>query len=79
MPKVFRNGNSLVVSVPQVYAHQLSIQDGSEVDWEKTEQGLMLKIQKKDTSTKDVDARFAKMVEEFMDEHKDVLEELSNR
>jgi len=43
MRKVFRNGNSLAVTVPKAYAHQLSIRSGSKVEWSKTEEGLLLK------------------------------------
>lgn len=78
MRKVFRNGNSLAVTVPKTYAHQLSIRAGSEVEWKKTNQGLTL-VPEKDTKVKGVDAKFAKMIDEFMDEHEDVLRELSNR
>lgn len=78
MGKVFKNGNSLAVTVPKVYAHQLSIRSGSEVEWKKTSQGLTLIPQKK-TKAVGVDLKFAKMVDEFIDEHKDVLQELSKR
>lgn len=78
MRKVFRNGNSLAVTVPKAYAHQLSIRAGSEVEWEKTAEGLTLTPQKKIKAT-GIDVKFAKMVDEFIDEHKDVLQELSKR
>lgn len=78
MGKVFKNGNSLAVTVPKAYAHQLSIRDGSQVEWKKTNQGLTLIPQHKIGAT-GVDAKFAEMVDEFMDEHDDVLRELSNR
>lgn len=78
MGKVFKNGNSLAVTVPKAYAHQLNIRDGSQVEWKKTNQGLSLTPLKK-TKPEGVDAKFAKMVDEFMDEHEDVLQELSQR
>jgi putative addiction module antidote len=78
MPKVFKNGNSLVVSVPKAYAHEISLRDGSEFDWKKTNTGLLLKPKKK-VSKVEVNTKFAKMVEEFIDEHQDVLIELSKR
>lgn len=78
MGKVFKNGNSLAVTVPKAYAHELSIRNGSQVDWKKTSQGLTLIPQKK-IKAAGVDPKFAKMVDEFMDEHDDVLRELSNR
>ncbi len=78
MGKVFRNGNSLAVTVPKAYAHQLSIESGSEVEWRKTNQGLVLKPQNK-TKIPGVDQKFAKMVDEFIKDHEDVLQELSHR
>lgn len=78
MGKVFKNGNSLAVTVPKTYAHQLSIRAGSEIGWEKTNQGLTLTSQKK-TKAVGVDAKFAKMVDEFISEHEDVLQELSQK
>ena len=78
MRKVFKNGNSLAVTVPKAYAHQLSIRDGSQVDWKKTSQGLTLIPQKKIKAI-GVDPKFAQMVDEFINEHKDVLQELSQR
>ena len=78
MGKVFKNGNSLAVTVPKSYAHQLSIRSGSEVEWEKKGEGLLLKYNKP-IKIKGVDQKFAQMVEEFMDEHEDVLQELSHR
>lgn len=78
MRKVFRNGNSLAVTVPKAYAHQLSIRDGSKVEWKQTTQGLTL-IPQKRTKVAGVDSKFAKMVDEFIKEHKDVLQELSQK
>ncbi|MBI2338169.1 AbrB/MazE/SpoVT family DNA-binding domain-containing protein [Candidatus Daviesbacteria bacterium] len=78
MRKVFRNGNSLAVTVPKTYAHQLSIRAGSEVEWRKTDAGLTLMPQKK-IKASGIDLKFAKMVDEFMNEHEDVLQELSRK
>lgn len=78
MRKVFKNGNSLAVTVPKAYAHQLSIRDGSEVEWEKVDKGLLLKTNKP-TKLKGVDQKFAKMVDEFTQDHEDVLQELAHR
>lgn len=78
MGKVFKNGNSLAVTVPKAYAHQLSIRDGSRVEWKETTRGLTLIPQKK-IKIPGVDAKFAKMVDQFIEDHKDVLQELSHR
>lgn len=78
MGKVFKNGNSLVVTIPKAYAHQLSIRDGSQVSWKETNQGIVLTSKKK-TKVTGVNAKFAKMVDEFISDHEDVLQELSHR
>lgn len=78
MRKVFKNGNSLAVTVPKAYAHQLSIRAGSQIEWRKVNQSLVLTPPKK-TSTGGVDQTFAKMVDEFIQDHEDVLQELSQK
>ena len=75
MGKVFKNGNSLAVTVPKSYAHQLSIRSGSEIKWEKIDEGLLLKSSKK-TEVAGVDQQFAQMVDGFINEHNDGLQEL---
>ncbi len=77
MRKVFKNGNSLAVTVPKAYAHQLSIRDGSQVEWKQTSKGLVLILQKK--AKVGIDQKFAQMVDEFINDHEDVLQELSHR
>lgn len=78
MRKVFKNGNSLAVTVPKAYAHQLSIRDGSMIEWKKTNRGLVLSLPKK-AKIAGVDQKFAKMVDEFIKDHEDVLQELAHR
>ena len=78
MRKVFKNGNSLAVTVPKEFAHELHVRDGSEVEWQKTAKGLLLVPQKK-VKTGAVNEKFAKMVDEFITEHEDVLKELAQK
>lgn len=78
MGKVFRNGNSLAVTVPKAYAHQLSIRSGSSIEWKKTAQGLLLVSEEK-IKARGVDAKFMKMVDEFVNKHSDVLQELAKK
>lgn len=78
MGKVFKNGNSLAVTVPKAYAHQLSIKSGSEIEWEERGQELLLKP-KKSIKVRGVDQEFVKMVDEFIKDHEDVLKELAHR
>lgn len=78
MRKVFRNGNSLAVTVPKAYAHQLSIRDGSKIEWKEITEGLLL-IPSRKIKASGVDQKFAKMVDDFINDHEDVLQELSHR
>lgn len=80
MGKVFKNGNSLAVTVPKTFAHQLSIRSGSSIEWKKTAQGLLLITEKKiKAKAHGVDAKFMKMVDEFVNKHADVLQELAKK
>ncbi len=79
MQKVFKNGNSLAVTVPKVYAQELNIEPGSSVAWKKSKGGLLLKSAKKRALPEGITPEFVKMVNEFMDEHDDVLRELAKR
>ena len=78
MGKVFKNGNSIAVTIPKAYAHQLSIRDGSRIEWKKIDRGLLLK-HTIDPKAAGVTPKFAKMVDDFISEHEDVLQELSHR
>lgn len=77
MPKVFKNGNSLVVSVPKVYAHELSIRDGSTVDWEKTDEGLLLRNQKKSRRATEIHPKVAELIEEIDKKYTQVWADLA--
>lgn len=77
MPKVFKNGNSLVVLVPKVYAHQLSIRDGSRVDWEKTDAGLFLRSQKTARKAADIDPEVAKLIKKISTKYAGVWQDLA--
>lgn len=79
MGKVFRNGNSLAVTVPKAFAHQLSIRDGSKIQWAQKNNGLLLLKTEKIAKTHSVDKKFAQMVDEFINDHEDALQELSSR
>ena len=78
MPKVFKNGNSLAVTVPKAYAHDLHIISGSTINWEKTGQGLLLKSG--DTKfAQDITPEFIKLVGEVMKDHESALKKLADQ
>ena len=76
--KLYKNGNSVAITIPIEYLKELNLQEGSQVVVEKRGQELVVKPQKK-VSTSGVDQKFAQMVDEFINEHEDVLQELSHR
>lgn len=76
--KLYRNGNSIAVTIPREYLKELDLRDGSQVVLKKRG-GELVVSSKKRILAKGVDEKFMKMVDEFASEHKDVLEELSKR
>lgn len=77
MPKVFKNGNSLVVSVPKSYAHQLSIRDGSRVDWQKTNEGLLLVNQKRAKKPTEIDPKVVDLIDKIDKKYTQVWQDLA--
>jgi len=76
--RLYRNGNSVAVTIPKQYLDELNLKEGSTVVVEKKGSELSITAEKS-TLAKDVDAKFMKMVDEFVTDHEDVLKELSNR
>lgn len=63
-------GNSIGVIIPKNVLKEKNIKLGDKVE---------LDIKPIKTTTKGVDARFMKMVDEFIEDHKDVLQQLADR
>lgn len=76
--KLYRNGNSVAVTIPKQILEELNLKEGSEVMLEEAK-GEIIIASKGSRLATDVDAKFMKMVEEFALEHDDVLRELANR
>lgn len=75
--KLYRNGNSVAVTIPKEYLEDLNLKEGSEVMVEKQGDGIIVVSKKKLAS--DVDPKFMRMVDEFINAHEDVLRELAKR
>lgn len=76
--KLYRNGNSIAVTIPKEYLRELHLDEGSRVVVEK--RGSELVVSSKERSKiLGVDPQFVKTVDEFIHDHRDVLEELSKR
>ena len=76
--RLYKNGNSVAVTIPKQYLEELKLREGSEVVVEK--QGKELRIvSRRQTLASDVDAKFMRMVDQFVEEHKDVLRQLAQK
>ena len=74
--KIIQIGNSVGIILPQIIRQQLRLNIGDKILISKTGDRLILSQSKKENA-KGVNAKFVKIVDEFMEEHKDVLEELA--
>ena len=77
MGKVFRNGNSLAVTVPKVYAHQLSIRRGSNIEWKETGDGLLLTAKRVGKKPTDIDPKVVKLIKKISKKYAGVWQDLS--
>lgn len=77
MRKVFKNGNSLAVTVPKAYAHQLSIRDGSTIEWKNTDEGLLLIHEKKTRKPTDINPEVAKIIKKLSQKYTGVWQDLA--
>lgn len=76
--KLYRNGNSVAVTIPKEYLKELHLKEGGLVTVKKRGEELVVTPKTKITAA-GVDQKFAKMVDEFINEHEDVLRELSQK
>jgi antitoxin MazE len=76
--KVFRTGNSIVVSLPREALDLLGIGEGSEVslDLDKELRQLVISVPEPGPAT-EIDEEFARQVSNFIDRYRQVLEALS--
>lgn len=77
MRKIFRTGNSMVVSLPKEMLDSLQLAEGEEVSVElDTEHGCIV-IAPFITDAEGVDAEFAKQVANFIDQYRPALDALA--
>lgn len=76
--KLYKNGNSLAVTIPRQYLEDLNLKEGSEIIVEKTGDSLRI-IAKKNVLAPDVDEKFMKMLDSFITDHEDVLNQLASK
>ena len=77
MRKVFKNGNSLAVTIPKAYAHQLSIRDGSTIEWQKSEKGIFLTNNRNIKKATEIDPEVAKLIKKISKKYSSVWQDLA--
>lgn len=75
--KVFRAGNSLVVSLPKDSITALGLREGSEVSIETAPDKKAIVIKAAEASPAGVDEQFARQVADFIEQYRPALEALA--
>ena len=75
--KIFRTGNSIVVSIPREMLEKLGVKDGSEVSVELDAVTHQIVIRPVERQIAGVDEAFARQVADFIDEYRPALEALA--
>ena len=75
--KIFKTGNSMVVSLPSEAEHRLGIRPGTEVDVRINDEEGVVIIRPVPQVQTDITPEFARLVDEFMTEYHDVLQALA--
>ena len=77
--KVFRTGNSVVVSLPKEALELLGISEGSDVnvDFDRENRQIVISPPEKPLAEAGIDEEFAKQVAEFINEYRLALEALA--
>ena len=76
--RVYKNGNSVAVTIPKELKEDLNLKPGSSVVVERKENGVLITPHAKKLAS-DVNSEFAKMVDEFINDHEDVLKKLAHK
>jgi putative addiction module antidote len=78
--KIFKTGNSLVVSLPKEVLEPLGISDGADVSVELNRANSEIVIRRAaDNLVPGVDEGFARHVSEFIEEYRPALEQLAKK
>ncbi|HUW09046.1 MAG TPA: AbrB/MazE/SpoVT family DNA-binding domain-containing protein [Anaerolineae bacterium] len=75
--KIFRTGNSMVVSLPRETLDYLDLREGSEVSVELNKERGEIVVAPMGKALPGVDVEFARQVAEFIEEYRPALEALS--
>ena len=75
--KIFKTGNSLVVSLPRESIQMIGLQEGSEISLVVDEKQGHIMIEPVFAQIAGVDAEFAQQIDAFITEYRPALEELA--
>ncbi len=77
--KVFKTGNSMVISVPREALEYLGLQEGMEVsvDLDREKRQIVIKAMDKPLAIAGVDEAFSHQVAEFIEQYRPALEALA--
>jgi putative addiction module antidote len=77
--KIFKTGNSMVVSLPKDALESLQIQEGTEVyvELDRSKRQIVITPAESSLAVAGIDAEFAKQVSEFIDQYRPALEKLA--
>jgi antitoxin component of MazEF toxin-antitoxin module len=77
--KVFRTGNSVVISLPHEALEYLDLREGAqvEINLDRENHRLILKPAEMPLAVSGIDAAFARQVAEFIEQYRPALEELA--
>ena len=75
--KIFKTGNSFVISLPREYLQLLGLQEGSEVTVAVDQDERRIVIEPAQPHLADIDATFAQQVNDFIEQYRPALEALA--
>jgi antitoxin MazE len=79
--KVFRTGNSVVISLPREILEYLDIREGAdiEVNLDRENRQVIIKPVEASLASSGIDKKFAHQVAEFIEQYRPALEALANK
>jgi putative addiction module antidote len=75
--KIFKTGNSYVVSLPKESLKSLGLQEGSEVNVVVDYQKGLIMIERAQPVLTDIDATFSQQINDFIEQYRPALEALA--
>lgn len=75
--KIFKTGNSFVISLPREFLQLLGLQEGSEVNVAVDQDEGRIIIERAQPLLADIDAAFAQQLNDFIEQYRPALEALA--